>query len=256
MADYIEGKRPIVEALRTHVPMKCILMADNVQRDSLINDILRKAKKYDVPVKSISRKKLDEISERGSHQGVMAETKPFDYVNVTTILEAAEKSAAEHDGRALIVVLDHLTDAGNLGAIARSAEPVGACGIIIPNKRAAHVTAATYKSSAGAIAHIPVSQVANISTCLDRLKKEGFWVAAATEHAQEYVWDANLKGRIVLVMGNEGEGVSRLVLESCDFGVKLPQVGDISSLNVAQASTACMYEWLRQNRTAAEGLRG
>lgn len=256
MADYIEGKRPIVEALRTHVPVKCILMADNVQRDSLINDILRKAKKYDVPVKSISRKKLDEISERGSHQGVMAETKPFDYVNVTTILEAAEKSAAEHDGRALIVVLDHLTDAGNLGAIARSAESVGACGIIIPNKRAAHVTAATYKSSAGAIAHIPVSQVANISTCLDRLKKEGFWVAAATEHAQEYVWDANLKGRIVLVMGNEGEGVSRLVLESCDFGVKLPQVGDISSLNVAQASTACMYEWLRQNRTAAEGLRG
>ena len=256
MADYIEGKRPIVEALRTHVPMKCILMADNVQRDSLINDILRKAKKYDVPVKSISRKKLDEISERGSHQGVIAETKPFDYVNVTTILEAAEKSAAEHDGRALIVVLDHLTDAGNLGAIARSAESVGACGIIIPNKRAAHVTAATYKSSAGAIAHIPVSQVANISTCLDRLKKGGFWVAAATEHAQEYVWDANLKGRIVLVMGNEGEGVSRLVLESCDFGVKLPQVGDISSLNVAQASTACMYEWLRQNRTAAEGLRG
>ena len=256
MAEYIAGKRPIVEALRTHVPMKCILMADNVQRDSLINDILRKAKKYDVPVKSISRKKLDEISERGSHQGVMAETKPFDYVNVTTILEAAEKSAAEHDGRALIVVLDHLTDAGNLGAIARSAESVGACGIIIPNKRAAHVTAATYKSSAGAIAHIPVSQVANISTCLDRLKKEGFWVAAATEHAQEYVWDANLKGRIVLVMGNEGEGVSRLVLESCDFGVKLPQVGDISSLNVAQASTACMYEWLRQNRTAAEGLRG
>lgn len=256
MADYIEGKRPIVEALRTHVPMKCILMADNVQRDSLINDILRKAKNHNVPVKTISRKKLDEISERGSHQGVMAETKPFDYVNVTTILEAAEKSAAEHDGRALIVVLDHLTDAGNLGAIARSAESVGACGIIIPNKRAARVTAATYKSSAGAIAHIPVSQVANISTCLERLKKAGFWVAAATEHAQDYIWDANLKGRIALVMGNEGEGVSRLVLESCDFGVKLPQVGDISSLNVAQASTACMYEWLRQNRTAAEGLRG
>lgn len=256
MADYIEGKRPIVEALRTHVPMKCILMADNVQRDSLINDILRKAKNHDVPVKSISRKKLDEISERGSHQGVMAETKPFDYVNVTSILEAAEKSAAENDGRALIVVLDHLTDAGNLGAIARSAESVGACGIIIPNKRAARVTAATYKSSAGAIAHIPVSQVANISTCLERLKKAGFWVAAATEHAQDYIWDANLKGRIALVMGNEGEGVSRLVLESCDFDVKLPQVGDISSLNVAQASTACMYEWLRQNRTAAEGLRG
>lgn len=255
MAEYIEGKRPVVEALRTHVPMKCLLVADNVQRDSLMNDILRKAKNLDVPVKSVSRKKLDEISERGSHQGVMAETKPFEYINVTGILKAAERSAERHGGRALIVVLDHITDAGNLGAIARSAESVGAAGIVIPNKRAARVTAATYKSSAGAISHIPVAQVANIPSCLDRLKEEGYWVAAATEHAQDYIWDANLKGKIALVMGNEGEGVSRLVLESCDFGVKMPQVGEVSSLNVAQASTACMYEWLRQNRTEAEGLR-
>ena len=168
-------------------------------------------------------------------------------MNGSAIIEAAEASAAKHDGRALVVVLDHLTDAGNLGAIARSAESVGAAGIVIPNKRAARVTAATYKSSAGAISHIPVAQVANIASTLDRLKEEGFWVAAATEHAADVIWDANLKGKIALVMGNEGEGVSRLVLEHCDFGVKLPQVGDISSLNVAQASTACMYEWLRQN---------
>lgn len=248
MADFIEGKRPVVEALRTSVPLKYILMADNLsQADSLVRDIQRKAKNLNVPIKKVSKKKLDEISERGSHQGVMAEAAPFNYVNVTTILEAAAKSAEEHDGRALIVVLDHITDAGNLGAIARSAESVGAAGIIIPNKRAARVTAATYKSSAGAISHIPVSQVANITSTLDRLKEEGFWVAAATEHASDYIWNTNLKGKIVLVMGNEGEGVSRLVLESCDFGVKLPQVGEISSLNVAQASTACMYEWLRQN---------
>ena len=256
MADYIEGKRPVVEALRTQMPIKCVLVADNVQRDSLVNDILRKAKQRDIPVKTISRKRLDEISERGSHQGVMAEALPFDYVNGTAILKAAEASAEAHDGRALVVVLDHITDAGNLGAIARSAECVGASGIVIPNKRAARVTAATYKSSAGAIAHIPVAQVANIASTLDRLKEAGFWVAAATEHAADYIWDANLKGKIALVLGNEGEGVSRLVLEHCDFGVKLPQVGAVSSLNVAQASTACMYEWLRQNRTAAEGLRG
>ncbi|WP_165170857.1 23S rRNA (guanosine(2251)-2'-O)-methyltransferase RlmB [Adlercreutzia sp. ZJ242] len=256
MADYIEGKRPVVEALRTHVPVKRILMADNVQRDGLITDILRKARNLDVPVTSVPRKKLDELSDHGSHQGVVAEAKPFEYVNVTAVLKAAQRSAEEHGGRALVVVLDHITDAGNLGAIARSAESVGAAGIVIPNKRAARVTAATYKSSAGAIAHIPVTQVANISSCLERLKKEGFWVAAATEHAADYIWDANLKGKIALVFGNEGEGVSSLVLGNCDFGVKLPQVGDISSLNVAQASTACMYEWLRQNRTAAEGLRG
>ena len=160
-----------------------------------------------MPIKKVSKKKLDEISERGSHQGVMAEAAPFDYVNVTTILDAAKQSAEEHDGRALIVVLDHITDAGNLGA----------------------------------------TQVANLVSTIERLKDEGFWVAAATEHASDLIWQSNLKGKIALVMGNEGEGVSRLVLENCDFGVKLPQVGEISSLNVAQASTACMYEWLRQN---------
>ena len=209
MADFIEGKRPVIEALRTHVPLKYILMADNLsQGDSLVRDIQRKAKNLDVPIKKVSKKKLDEVSERGSHQGVMAEAAPFNYVNMTTILDAAKQSAEEHDGRALIVVLDHITDAGNLGAIARSAECVGASGIVIPNKRAARVTAATYS---------------------------------------DLIWQSNLKGKIALVMGNEGEGVSRLVLENCDFGVKLPQVGEISSLNVAQASTACMYEWLRQN---------
>lgn len=250
MSDYIEGRRPVIEALRTEVPMKQILMADNVKRDSLIADILRKAKNAGVPVKQISKKKLDEISERGSHQGVIAEAKPYEYVSMTDIINAAEISAATHDGRALVVVLDHITDAGNLGAIARSAESVGAAGIVIPSKRSARVTAATYKSSAGAISHVQVSQVANIVNTIERLKKSGFWIAAATEHASDFIWDANLKGKIALVMGNEGDGVSRVVLEACDFGVKLPQMGDISSLNVAQASTACMYEWLRQNYAA------
>ena len=240
MSDYIEGRRPVIEALRTEVPMKQILIAD----------ILRKAKNAGVPVKQISKKKLDEISERGSHQGVIAEAKPYEYVSMTDIINAAEISAATHDGRALVVVLDHITDAGNLGAIARSAESVGAAGIVIPNKRSARVTAATYKSSAGAISHVQVSQVANIVNTIERLKKSGFWIAAATEHASDFIWDANLKGKIALVMGNEGDGVSRVVLEACDFGVKLPQMGDISSLNVAQASTACMYEWLRQNYAA------
>lgn len=178
----------------------------------------------------------------------MAETKPFQYVNVTSILEAAEKSAAEQGGRALVVMLDHITDAGNLGAIARSAEAVGAAGIVIPNKRAAHVTAATYKSSAGAISHVPVTQVANLAQSMDRFKENGFWIAGASEHAEGSIWQSNLKGKIVLVMGNEGEGLSRIVQENCDFLVKLPQVGEVSSLNVAQASTACMYEWLRQNQ--------
>ncbi len=180
----------------------------------------------------------------------MAETKPFQYCNVQTVLNAADEHAAEHEGAALVIVLDHITDAGNLGAIARSAEVVGASGIIIPNKRSAHVTAATYKSSAGAISHVNVAQVANIAQTLERFKKEGFWVAGASEHAHDVVWDSNLKGKMVLVMGNEGEGLARLTQQTCDFLTKLPLAGKVGSLNVAQAATACMYEWMRQNRTS------
>lgn len=245
--EYIEGKRPVIEALRGGVPLACVLLADNVKRDSLVGDILRKAKNQGVPVREVPRKKLDERSARGSHQGVMAEAKPFAYAGIGDIASAAERSAQANGGRALVVVLDHVTDAGNLGAIARSAEIVGACGIIIPNKRAAHVTAATYKSSAGAVTHIPIAQVPNLTAALKRLQQEGFWAAAATEHAADLMWDINLKGKVVLVMGGEQEGVSRLVREACDFEAKLPQVGAVASLNVAQAFTACAYEWLRQN---------
>lgn len=248
MTDYIEGKRPVVEALRTNVPCKRIFMADNLRKDGLIADIERKAKKFNVPIQLVARKKLDEMSERGSHQGVIAETLPFRYGNVSDMLRAANAYAEEHDGRALVVVLDHITDAGNLGAISRSADAVGASGLVIPNKRAAGVTAATYKSSAGAISHMPVCQVSNLVSVIERCKKEGFWVAGASEQMDGCIWDTNLKGKIVLVMGNEQEGLSQLVKENCDFFVALPQLGQVESLNVAQASTACMYEWLRQNQ--------
>lgn len=248
MAEYIDGKRAVIEAFRSSVPIKRILLADNLdERDGLVRDILRKAKQRNVPVETANRKKLDEISDRGSHQGVIAHVEPYSYVNVTNILDNAAQALETNNGYALIVVCDHITDAGNLGAIARSAESVGASGLIIPNKRSAHVTGTTYKTSAGAIAHIPVSQVANIPSTLERLKEAGFWVTGATEHAKDFIWDINLKGRIALVLGNEQEGLSRLVQESCDFLAKLPQMGEISSLNVAQAATAFMYEWLRQN---------
>lgn len=253
MADYIEGKRPVVEALRVGMPMKRILMADNVRRDGLIADIERKARKFNVPIQKVPRKKLDDMSRleadgRDSHQGVIAEALPFPYVGTRDITNAAARYAEEHDGRALVVLVDHVTDAGNLGAVVRSADAVGASGVIIPNKRSAQVTAATYKSSAGAVAHMPIAQVANLVQSIERLKKEGFWVAGASEKAEGDIWDANLTGKIALVVGSESEGISRLVQENCDFFVALPQFGHVESLNVAQAATACMYEWLRQNR--------
>ena len=254
MADYIEGKRPVIEALRAQMPLISVLMADNVQQDSQIKDILRKAKQYDVPVKTVPRKVLDERSERGSHQGVMAHAKPYQYSSVTDILKIAERDAEKNNGAALVVLLDHITDAGNLGAIARSVDVIGASGLIIPGKRSASVTAATYKSSAGAINHARCAQATNLASAIDRLKKAGFWVAGASEKAQHTVWEAPLYGKIALVMGNEAEGLARLTLEKCDFLVKLPQAGHVGSLNVAQACTAVMYEWMRQTTVrAAEG---
>ena len=247
MADYVEGKRPVIEAMRTDVPLKKILLADNAKREPMIEDIQRKARQRDIPVIRVPRAELDEKSARGSHQGVMAETKPFPYVGVGDVVGHANAYAEEHDGRALIVVCDHITDAGNLGALIRSAESVGASGLVIPNKRSARVEASTYKSSAGAVAHLPIAQTANIATTLDRLKKEGFWACAATEYSENEMWDVNLKGKIALVVGNEHDGVSHLVLEHCDMAGRLPMMGQVSSLNVAQAATACMYEWLRQN---------
>lgn len=247
MADYVEGKRPVIEAMRTDVPLKKILMADNAKREPMIEDILRKARQRDIPVINVPTAELDQKSARGSHQGVMAETVPFPYVGIGDIVNEALTYADEHDGRALVIVCDHLTDAGNLGAIIRSAESVGAAGLVIPNKRSARVEASTYKSSAGAVAHLKIAQTANLASTLERFKKEGFWACAATEQSDNELWDVNLKGKIVLVLGNEHEGISHLVLEHCDMAGKLPMMGNIESLNVAQAATACMYEWLRQN---------
>ena len=211
--------------------------------------MLRKAKKRNVPVETVPRARLEKLSERGSHQGVMAETKPFNYVNVTTIVETANAQATENGGSALVVILDHITDAGNLGAIARSAESVGAAGIVIPNKRAAHVTAATYKSSAGAISHINVTQVANLSPD-DRAPEKKRASGSARRASMRKKWrEVEPQGQDCARHGEpEGEGVSSLVLENCDFAVKLPQMGKVSSLNVAQASTVFMYEWLRQQQ--------
>jgi len=248
MPDYVEGKRPVIEALRTDVPLKKILLADNAKRDPMVEDILRKARQRDVNVVLVPRDELDQKSARGSHQGVIAEAKPYAYASINDIVEKAAKYADANDGRALVVVLDHITDAGNLGAVIRSAEAVGAAGVIIPNKRSARVEATTYKSSAGAVSHMAIAQTANIANALERLKKAGFWACAATEQSANDLWDVNLKGKIALVMGNEHEGISRLVLENCDMAGKLPMMGEVGSLNVAQAATACMYEWLRQNQ--------
>ena len=237
----------MLEALKSGTPLLRVYVADNCKRDGVLEDIERKARQRNVPVQQVPRKKLDAMGQANIHQGVIAEAKPFTYASLEDVIAAAEAYADAHDGRALIVILDHITDAGNLGAIARSAESIGASGIIIPNKRAAQVTAATFKASAGAIVHIPVARVANLSQAISKLQDANIWIVAATEHSAKPIWDINLKGTMAIVMGSESDGVSRLIEECCDFSACLPMQGNVESLNVAQAATVFFYEWLRQN---------
>mgnify|MGYP000755054064 FL=1 len=239
--EFIEGRRAAAEALRTGFPIKCALIAEGGERDAALSRLVDDLNAAGVRIKYVPRAQLDALSSHGAHQGIALEVGNFPYADVVDILDRAG------EGPALVVVLDHVTDDGNFGAIVRSAEVVGAAGVIIANKRAAGVTVGSYKTSAGAVMHLPIAQVPNIARALDDLKAAGFWVGGASEHAEGSCWDAPFEGRVALVMGSEGDGISRLVLEKCDFLTKLPQRGMTESLNVAQATTALCFEWLRRN---------
>lgn len=223
------------------MPLESVLVADGVKPDSTLAEIERRSREARVSVRRVERRELDQKSERGAHQGVMAKAAPFRFTPLERVLAATTGKRTS-----LVIALDHVTDPGNLGAIVRSAEVVGADAVIIAKRRSAAVTPAAYKSSAGALAHVPVVQEPNLVRALERFKQDGFWVAGASEQATQTAWDAPLDGRLVLVMGSEGEGLARLTKERCDFLVRLPQAGKVGSLNVAQAATALAYEWLRR----------
>ena len=241
----IEGRRAVAEALEQGVPLKSAFVSDADATDATLARLAARLDEAGVPVERVPRSRLDALSSHGAHQGIMVRTRPFAYASLKDVI------LASGTGEALVVVLDHVTDEGNFGAIVRSAEVVGAAGVVIPSARSARVGVGAYKTSAGAVLHLPIAQVPNLASAIDELKEAGFWVAAASEHAQEDVWHAPLSGRIALVMGSVGAGVSRLVQERCDFACRLPQRGHVESLNVAQAATVLMYEWLRRSEEAA-----
>lgn len=241
----IEGRNAVAEALRAGLPLKRIVIADGLKPDRAIDEIVRRAGEAGVRVDRAPRRKLDEFSDRGSHQGVVAEAAPFRYADLGRVLKALP------EGPALVIALDHVTDPGNFGAIVRTAEVVGAAAVVVAARRSASVTGSAWKAAAGAFAHVPVARVPNLAAALDSLKEAGFWVAGASERAAQTIWEAPLDGRIVLVMGSEGEGLARLTAQRCDFLVSLPQAGRVGSLNVAQAATAIAYEWMRRR----EGVR-
>ncbi len=252
--DIVEGKRAVAEALEAAVPVRrAFVAARSHSQDPAIARMLRELEEAGIEVEEVSRASLDAISYHGAHQGIALEVEPYGYADLHELV------ALSGTGDALILCLDHVVDEGNLGAIVRSAECAGASGVVIPNRRAAGVGPGAYKTSAGALAHLKVAQVPNMATALEDLKRAGFWAVCATEHAEETLWDADLSGRVCVVMGSERDGVSRLVREHCDDECRLPQMGAIESLNVAQAATVFCYEWLRQTvwaEPAADGLRG
>lgn len=237
---FIEGRRAVAEAIEVGVPIKRALVAAGSAPDKTLSQLVGRLEGQGVPVKAVPRARLDSLSAHGAHQGIVCETSPFPYVPLDGIVERAG------EGDALVIMLDHVTDEGNLGAIVRSADALGAAGVVIARARAAGVGVGAYKTSAGAVLRVPIAQVSNLVDAVKRLKEAGFWVAAATEHAWQDVWEAPLDGRLCLVMGSEGQGISRLVRENADFECRLPQRGQIESLNVAQATTVIGYEWLRR----------
>lgn len=236
----IEGRNAVIEAYRAGRPIDKLFLQDGCQ-DGPIMTIKREAKKQDTPVKYVSKERLDQLSETGKHQGVIAYAAAYEYAEVEDILEAARQKGEAP----FLFLLDNIEDPHNLGAIIRTANLAGAHGVIIPKNRAAGLTAVVARTSAGALNFTPVARVTNLAKTIEELKKEGIWFVCA-DMGGTRMYDLNLKGPIGLVIGNEGEGVGRLVREKCDMIASIPMKGDIDSLNASVAAGVLAYEIVRQ----------
>ena len=236
----IEGRNAVLEALRSGKPMDKLYVLDGCQ-DGPIRTIVREAKKHDVILQFVTKERLNQLSETGKHQGVIAHAAAYEYAQVEDMLELA-KSRGEDP---FIFLLDNIEDPHNLGAIIRTANLAGAHGVIIPKRRAVGLTATVARTSAGALNYTPVAHVTNLKKTVEDLMKQGLWFVCADMDGT-VMYDLDLKGPIGLVIGNEGEGVSRLMKENCDFVAGIPMKGDIDSLNASVAAGVLAYEIVRQ----------
>lgn len=236
----IEGRNTVMEAFRSGRTVDRLFLLKGCQ-DGPINSILREARKQDVIVSFVTKERLDQMSETGKHQGVIATLAAYKYAQVEEILRMAERKREAP----FLILLDNIEDPHNLGAIIRTANLAGAHGIIIPKRRAVGLTATVAKTSAGALNYTPVAKVTNLGTTIDELKERGLWFVCA-DMGGTTMYDLNLRGPIGLVVGNEGEGVSRLVKEKCDYMASIPMKGDIDSLNASVAAGVLAYEIVRQ----------
>ena len=236
----VEGRNAVLEAFRSGRVVDKLFVLERCE-DGPVRTILREAKKHDTMVRFVKKERLDQMSETGKHQGVIAVTAAYDYAEVEDILnKAREKGEAP-----FVVILDNIEDPHNLGAIIRTANLAGAHGVIIPKNRAVGLTATVARTSAGALNYTPVARVINIARTIEELKKEGLWFVCA-DMGGTSMYQLDLKGPMGLVIGNEGEGVSRVVKEKCDFVASIPMKGDIDSLNASVAAGVLAYEIVRQ----------
>ena len=237
----IEGRNAVIEALRAGENIDKIFIQKG-ETDKTLGHIASKARAAGIVVVDADKRKLDGMSRTHAHQGVIALAAMREYVSVEDILE----KAAEKGEKPLIVVCDEISDPHNLGAIIRTAECAGAHGIVIPKRRSAGLTAVVAKTSAGAVAHMPVARVANIPSLLKDLKKQGGWVFGTAAKGPTSLYEADLKGPAAIVIGSEGDGMTRLAEENCDFLVSIPMKGKLNSLNTSAAAAILLYEAVRQ----------
>lgn len=238
--DIIEGRNAVIEALRSGRTIEQIMLAKG-DLEGAVNVIVALAKEKGIVIKEVDRRKLDAMSSTGSHQGVIAQTTPYNYCELGDILQFAKEKGEDP----FIIILDEIEDPHNLGSIIRTAEVCGAHGIIIPKRRNVGVTASVYKSSVGAVEYVKIAKVTNINAAIDELKERGIWIYGADMDAREYSYEANFKGSVALVIGSEGRGISRLTKEKCDKLVKIPMKGNVNSLNASVAAGIIMYEVLK-----------
>ncbi|HBD64494.1 MAG TPA: 23S rRNA (guanosine(2251)-2'-O)-methyltransferase RlmB [Clostridiales bacterium] len=236
----IEGRNPVTEALRSDAQIDTILISREAAQGSM-SKIIELAKEKDVRVKNVDKATLDRLSENKRHQGVIAEAMEYEYKEVDDILDYAAKKGE----KPFVVILDEITDVHNLGAIIRSAECMGAHGVIIPKRRAAQINGVVAKSSAGAIEYLPVARVTNISRTLEELKEKGLWIYGADMEGKN-VSDEKFDAPVGLVIGSEGSGIGKLIKEKCDCLVKIPMKGSINSLNASCAASVIIYEIMKQ----------
>lgn len=245
MSEQIEGRNAVLEAFRSGKCVDKLFILDGCQ-DGPVRTIAREARKTDTIINYVSKERLDQLSETHAHQGVIAQVAAYDYSNVDEILARAE----EKGEAPFLIILDNVEDPHNLGAIIRTANLAGAHGVIIPKRRAVGLTSTVAKTSAGAINYTPVAKVTNIVRTIEELKEKGIWFVCA-DMGGETMYDLDLTGPMGLVIGNEGEGVSRLVREACDFTASIPMKGDIDSLNASVAAGVLAYEIVRQRLAKA-----